>query len=91
MPRAASPESESEAERIPSKKQKKREKSPVDDPMGEDEGDDDDEGEYEIAKVLDSSMEIFKVCTVYFSWPRRRSLNVLTGRDGVLREVERVW
>ena len=91
MPRAASPESESEAERIPSKKQKKREKSPADDPMDEDGAEEEDEIEYEIEKVLRSSMDIFGVCTVFLSWPRRSGLNALTGRNGVLREMERVW
>ena len=91
MPRAASPESESEAERTPPKKQKKREKSPANDAMDEDELEEGDEGEYEIEKVLNSSLEVFKVRTVYLSWPRRSGLNGLSERDGVLRKVERVW
>ena len=90
MPRIASPESDSEDERILSKKQKKREKSPADEPMDED-GVGDAEEEYEIEKVLDSSMEIFRVCNVSLSWFRRSDLNVLTGRDGVQSEMERVW
>jgi len=95
MPRAVSPETESEAERIPSKKQKKREKSPVpvpiDEPMDEDGAEEEDEGEYEIEKVLESSNDVFKVCAVCFSWPRRSGLNILPGRDCLLREMERLW
>lgn len=64
MPRAASPESDSETERIPAKKQKKREESPVDDPMDEDGGEDE---EYEIETVLDSSMDVFGVCFIRLS------------------------
>lgn len=87
MPRATSPESESESERIPSKKQKKRDESPVDDPMDEDEG---EEGEYEIEAILDSSKQIFPgVCSTRSSWLRGSDLNVPTG-NGVLREVERL-
>lgn len=58
--------SDSESERVPSKKQKKGEDSPVDDPMDEDGGDEEEaEGneEYEIEAIMDSSMDIFKdVC-----------------------------
>ena len=87
MPRATSPESESESERIPSKKQKKRDESPVDDPMDEDEG---EEGEYEIEAILDSSKQIFPgVCSTRSSWLRGSDLNVPTG-NGILREVERL-
>ena len=87
MPRAASPESESESERIPSKKQKKREESPVDDPMDEDDG---EEAEYEIEAILDSSKDIFpKVCSIHLPWLRGNDLNVLTG-NCVLCEVERL-
>ena len=75
-------------ERISSKKQRKREKSPVDDAMDEDV--EEDEGEYEIEKVLGSSTEIFKVRTVCLSWSPRGGLNILTGRDCVPREVERI-
>jgi len=66
MPIVSSASSESESERVPSKKQKKREKSPVDDPMDEDqpggdEGDEEeDEEEYEIEKIIDSREGIFK-------------------------------
>ena len=65
MARATSEQSESESERVPSKKQKKRVESPADDPMEEDEleGDDGGEGEYEIEQILDSSKEVFEdVC-----------------------------
>lgn len=65
MPRATSVESESEAERIPSKKQKKREESPVDDPMDEDE---DSGEEYEIEAILKSSNKVFdNVCSFCLS------------------------
>lgn len=77
MPFANLPSSESESERVPSKKQKKREESPADDPMDEDkpvedegdeEGGDDEEEEYEIEKILDSKEGIFKdVCFIYWS------------------------
>jgi len=61
MPRVTAPDSESESERVPSKKQKKTEIT-VDDPMDEDGGDEEEE-EYEIEKILDSSTEIFQdVC-----------------------------
>jgi len=64
MPRVTAPDSESESERVPSKKQKKTAIT-VDDPMdedGEDEGDGEEE-EYEIERILDSSTEIFEdVC-----------------------------
>jgi len=66
MPRETSAQSESESERVPSKKQKKREESPADDPMDEDvedkgggEEDGGEEEEYEIETILDSSTEIF--------------------------------
>ena len=88
MPRATSPESESESERVPSKKQKKREEKepePVDDPM------DEDTEEYEIEKVMDSSREVFvDVRSFRRPWLRVGDLNIFTGRNGVLREVERL-
>lgn len=68
MARETSAQSDSESERVPSKKQKKGEDIPVDDPMDEDGGDKEDEGEeeeeeYEIEAILDSSKEIFRgVC-----------------------------
>ena len=85
MPRANSPQSESDSEPISSKKQKKREESPADDPMDEDEA----EEEYEIEAILNSSKDIFKdVSSIWRSWFRGINLNVLTDRNGVLREVE---
>jgi len=70
MPPAIPPSSESESERVPSKKQKKREESPADDPMDEDQPDgdegDEDEEEYEIEKILDSKEGIFKDEIGYF-------------------------
>jgi len=95
MPRATSPQSESESERVPSKKQKKREENPVDDPMDEDgreEEDEDDEGaEYEIERVLDSSETVFPdVCSIRWSWFRGGNLNGLTTGNCVLCEVERL-
>lgn len=75
MPLVTSPGSESESERVPSKKLKKREESPADDPMDEDqpagdEGDEEggDDEEYEIEKIIDSREGIFKdVC--FIRWP----------------------
>ena len=97
MPRAVSPRSESESERVFSKKQKKREESPVDDPMDEDGGDEAEaeeeaeEEEYEIEKILDSSKDVFTdVCFICWSWLQGSNLNVLTGGNGVFREMERV-
>ncbi|KAF9650120.1 hypothetical protein BDM02DRAFT_1512793 [Thelephora ganbajun] len=64
MPRPTSPQSESDSERVSSKKQKKRVESPVDDPMDEDgvekEAVEDDDDEYEIERIMDSSTTIFK-------------------------------
>lgn len=62
-----SAQSDSESERVPSKKQKE---SPVDDPMDEDGGDkeeaeenDNENEEYEIEAILESSDRIFQdVC-----------------------------
>lgn len=84
MPRVTTPNSESESERVPSKKQKKSE-IPVDDPMDEDEGDegggDDAEGEeeeYEIEKILDASREIFEdVSFIRWPWFQGSDLNFL--------------
>ena len=85
MPRATSPQSESESERVPSKKQKKREML-VDDPMDEDEGEegggdeeeDVQEEEYEIERILDSSKEIFEdVCFICWPWFQGGELNSL--------------
>lgn len=64
MPRETPAQSDSESERVPSKKQKKGEQSPVDDPMDEDgeeneEMEGDDGEEYEIETILDFSKEIF--------------------------------
>jgi hypothetical protein len=66
MPRVTYSHSESESERVPSKKQKKGQ-IPADDPMDEDgadgvevEGDEEEEEEYEIEKILDASREIFE-------------------------------
>jgi hypothetical protein len=71
MPRETSAQSESESERVPSKKQKKREESPADDPMDEDvedkgegeevedAGEEEEGEEYEIAAILDSSKDVF--------------------------------
>ena len=84
MPRATSPHSESESERVPSKKQKKREESPADDPMDED-GEDEaeaekDDEEYEIAAILDSSEKIFKdVCFICLHRLRESHLMFLQG------------
>jgi len=62
MPRATTPQSESESERVPSKKQKKKEESPADEPMDEDgeDGAEDVDEEYEIEAILDSSTTVFK-------------------------------
>ena len=82
MPRVTSPNSESESERVPSKKQKKTEIS-VDDPMDEDEGGgaeaEDDDEEYEIERILDSSTAIFEnVCFICWPWFQGGGLNFLS-------------
>jgi len=81
MPRARSPQSESDSEPVSSKKQKKREESPADDPMDEDGGEEvEEEVEYEIEVILDSSERIFEdVCSICWSWLRESDLNVPTG------------
>ena len=80
MPRATTPQSESESERVPAKKQKKGEESPADEPMDEDGEDGEEEEEYEIEAILDSSETIFPgVRSTPWSWFRGSDLNVLTG------------
>ena len=96
MPRETPAQSDSESERVPSKKQKKEE-TPADDPMNED-GEDNEEAEendgegeeYEIEAILDSSNTIFEdVCPSSCLVLQGHNLNLLTG-NGVLRQVERV-
>lgn len=64
MTRADSAHSESDSERVPTKKQKKEEEKPVDDPMDEDEeGGEGPDEEYEIEKIIDSRDDVFNdVC-----------------------------